>query len=128
MKLTFRTVAILSALVLLSLALTGMFAPNVLPSAWGVAFSYPVGLMSRRGAALYAGIGVMLFGARNAEPSPARSALVAGFVVACLILAILGVFEFAKGHAGNGILVAVFIEATLTLALLSVERIGKGSH
>lgn len=38
MKLTFRTVAILSAFVFLSLPVTGMFAPDVLPSVWGVAF------------------------------------------------------------------------------------------
>jgi hypothetical protein len=128
MKLTFRTVSILSAFVFLSLALTGMFASNVLPSAWGVAFSYPVGLMCRRGAALYAGSEVMFLGARNSEPTPARSALIAGSVVSCLILATLGIFEFAKGHAGNGILVGVLIEITLTLAFLSVARDRKASH
>ena len=128
MKVTFRTVAILSALVFLSLAFTGILAPEVLPSAWGVAFSYPVGLMSRRGAALYAGIGIMLLGARNSEESPARSALVAGFLVACLILAVLGIFEFAKGHAGKGILGGVLIEVTLMLLFLCVARSRRTSH
>jgi hypothetical protein len=46
-----------------------MFAPNLLLSSWDVDFSYPVGLVGRRGAALFAGIGVMFFWARNAEPS-----------------------------------------------------------
>jgi hypothetical protein len=63
MKLTFRSLAILSALVFFSLALIWMFAANVMLSRWGVDFSYSVGLMARRGAALYAGIGVMLFSA-----------------------------------------------------------------
>ncbi len=76
MKLNFRSLAILSALVFFSLALTWMFAPNAMLSRWDVDFSHSVGLIARRGAALYAGIGVMLFSARNAESSPARSALV----------------------------------------------------
>lgn len=53
MKLSFRSLAILSALVFFALALVWMFAPNILLSSWDVAFSYPVGLMSRRTAALY---------------------------------------------------------------------------
>ena len=125
MKLTFRSLAILSAFVFFSLALAWMFAPKVMLSRWGIDFSYPVGLMARRGAALYAGIGVMLFSARNAGPSPARSALVTGFVVACSILAALGVFELATGHAGFGISVAVLIEIALTLASLYVARLNK---
>jgi hypothetical protein len=128
MKLTFRALAILAALVFFSLALTWMFATNVMLSRWGVDFSYSAGLMARRGAALYAGIGVMLFSARDAGPSPARSALVTGFVVACLILATLGVFELATGHAGFGISVAVLIEIALTLASLYVVRAYKTSH
>jgi hypothetical protein len=125
MKLSFRSLAVLSALVFFALALVWMFAPNVLLSSWGVAFSPAVGLMSRRAAALYAGIAVMLFSARNTEPSPARSALVTGFVVACLTLAALGVFELATGHAGRGIAGALPIEIALSLGFASVSRTGK---
>jgi hypothetical protein len=64
-------------------------------------------------------MGVMFFSARNAEPSPARLALIKGAAVGCLMLAILGVFELATGHAKVGILVAVFIEVALTLAFLA---------
>lgn len=122
MKLNFRSLAILSALVFFALALTWMFAPNFFLSNWGVEFSYPVGLVGRRGAALYAGIGVMLFSAQNAKPSVARSSLVAGLVVVCSILAALGGLELATGHATSGILSAVLIEVALTLAFLYVAR------
>ena len=129
MKLNFRNLAILTSFVFFALALTWMFAPNLLLSNWGVEFSSPVELVGRRGAALYAGIGVMFFSARNAEPSPARSALVAGLVVACLTLAALGVFELEAGHASPGILAVVFIEVTLMLAFLYVGRArGRQSH
>ena len=56
MKLNFRKVAIINALILFSLALIWMFAPNILLSSWGVEYSYAVGMLSRRGAATYAGL------------------------------------------------------------------------
>jgi hypothetical protein len=84
----------------------------------GCEFSYPVGLVGRRVAALFAGIGVIFFSARNAEPSSTRSALITGFVVGCVALAALGTFELATGHAGPGILSAVLFEIALALAFL----------
>ena len=68
------------------------------------------------------GLGVMLFLARNAAPSVARSALVAGFVTACLTLAALGVFELLSGHANPGILAAVAIEVLFSMAFLFIQR------
>ena len=121
MNVNFRNLAILSALVFFALGFAWMLAPNFFPSRWGVELSYPVGLIGRRGAALYVGIGVMFFSARNAEPSSARSALVKGFIVACLTLAGLGVFEFLTGHARPGILAAVLIEASLALVFMCVS-------
>lgn len=121
MKLHFRTLAILTALLFFALALTWMFAPNLVLSSWGVEISYPVELIGRRAAALYAGVGVMFFLARNAEPSVARSALIRGIQLSGLILAALGAFEFVTGHAERGILVAVLVEIALVLAFSCVE-------
>ncbi len=109
-------------LVCFALAVSWTLAPNTLLTVWGVEFSYPVGLMGRRTAALFGGIGVMFFYARNAEPSSARSALISGFVVVCIALAALGTFELASGHAGLGILSAVLVEVALALAFLYVAR------
>lgn len=81
------------------------------------------GLVGRRGAALFTGIGDMFFFARNAEPSLARSALLSGFVVVCIALAALGTFDLASGHAGLGILSAALVEVELALAFLYVARI-----
>lgn len=68
MKLSFRRVAILIALSFFILALTLMFAPNVLLASWGLEFTSSVGVVCRRAAALFSGIAVMFFLARNAEP------------------------------------------------------------
>jgi hypothetical protein len=120
MKLSFRNLAIVIALLFLVLAFTWMFAPQRLLMEWGIALTPSASVVGRRAAALYAGVAIMFWSARNAEPSPARSALIKGLAVACLMLASLGVFEWTTGHATPGILVAAFIEVMLTLALLYV--------
>ncbi|HEY0231619.1 MAG TPA: hypothetical protein VGC55_10225 [Dokdonella sp.] len=107
--------------------MTWLFVPEVLPGIWGVAYSDETGVVARRGAALFLGIGVMFALARDAEPSPARSALCTGFAVACLALAVLGVFELARGRAALGILSAVAVELALACALLAVLRTEKVS-
>lgn len=122
MKLSFRSVAISIALIFFALALTLMFAPNLLLAGWGLEFTLSVGVVCRRAAALFAGIAVMFFLARNAEPSSARSALIKGLMASCLMLAALGGLELSVGHVTPRILVAVFIEVMLALALLQVGR------
>lgn len=120
MKLTFYRLAVSTSALFLLLAMIWMFAPVQLLSGWGVEFSTAVGLIGRRAAALYAGIAVMFFSARNAEPSSTRTALITGTITSCSILALLGIYEFATGHATSGILTAVFIEVALVLAFLYV--------
>lgn len=127
MKLSFRNLAILIALLFLVLALAWMFAPQHLLEGWGIALTPSASVVGRRAAALYAGVAIMFWSARNAEPSPARSALMKGLAVSCLMLASLGVFEWAAGHATSGILVAAVIEIMLTLALLHVGRKSSGA-
>ncbi|WP_092397716.1 hypothetical protein [Collimonas sp. OK412] len=120
MKRHFRALATLSALLFFALALIWMLAPQLPLSDWGIEFTSSAELVSRRAAALYAGIAVMLFSARNAEPSMARSALIKGVVVACFMLATLGILELVTGNASPRILIAVFIEVALMLAFLFV--------
>lgn len=117
MNATFRGLAILYSFFCLVLAGMFLFNPNFILSEWNVDFSDPVGLVARRCGAFFTGLAVMFFCARNAEPSPARTAIVKGFVVALLILAGLGVMEFATGHAGPGILTAVVFEIVCVLVM-----------
>lgn len=97
-----------------------MFAPDKMLAGWGVELTIAVGLLARRIAALYAGLAVMFFMVRNAEHSTTRTALIYGTITGCMILAILGVYEFATEHATRGILAAVFIEVALVLAFMYV--------
>jgi hypothetical protein len=122
MMLGFRVLATTSALLFFALTLVWLLAPGLLLSDWSVPINPSVELVGRRGAALFAGIGVMLFSARNAAPSPARTALIKGVMVACAMLAALGVYELRAGHAGVGILGAVFVEVLALLAFAYVWK------
>ena len=123
--LSFYRLSVFSSILFTVLAFIFMFAPVLMLSAWGVELTDSVGLVTRRIAALYAGIAVMYFFARNAVHSATRTALIVGTITSCLILATFGVYEFAAGHASNGILVSVLIEVVLVLAFLYVAACKK---
>ncbi|HSI38647.1 MAG TPA: hypothetical protein VK946_06210 [Methylotenera sp.] len=118
--LSFYRLSVFSSILFTVLSIILLFAPVLMLSAWGVELTDSVGLVTRRIAALYAGIAVMYFFARNAAHSATRTALIVGTITACLILALLGVYEFAAGHASGGILISVLIEIVLVLAFLYV--------
>ena len=118
--LSFYRLSVFSSILFTVLSIILLFAPVMMLSAWGVELTDSVGLVTRRIAALYAGIAVMYFFARNAEHSATRKALIVGTITACLILALLGVYEFAAGNASAGILGSVLIEVALVLAFTYV--------
>lgn len=118
--LSFYRLSVLSSILFTVLAFIMMFSPVLILSAWGVELTDSVGLLTRRIAALYAGIAVMYFFARNAAHSTTRAALIIGTITACFILAVLGIYEFAAGHASSGIIGSIIIESVLVLAFLYV--------
>ena len=115
MLLSFHMLAVITSVLFALLAALWMFAPTRLLTAWRVDASTSTRLVGRRAAALYAGIAIMFFIARNAEYSATRAALVYGLITTCLLLALLGLYELLKGNANKGILGAVLIEAVLSL-------------
>jgi hypothetical protein len=120
MKLEFRGIAILTALIFFALAFFWMFAPNLLLADWGLEFSTSIDVICRRMAALFVSLAVIFFSARNAEPSVVRSALIKGAVVLFALLAALGLFELKRGNVTYAILSGVFIEIMLLLAFIVV--------
>ena len=120
MHLSFYTLAIVTAGLFSLLAILWMFAPAAFLAAWGVKDSAEARLVGRRVAALYAGVAIMFFIARNEAPSMHRTALVYGLISACLILAILGYYEWLAGKARKGILAAVLMELVLSLLFMQI--------
>jgi hypothetical protein len=115
MYLSFSLFAVFTSALFASIASVWMFAPKRFTSAWRLSFADSTGLVGRRAAALYYGIAVMFFVARNVENSITRHALVYGLMTTCVILAFLGAYEFKMQRAGKGILMAVLIEIFLCL-------------
>ncbi|MES1986926.1 MAG: hypothetical protein V4440_02650, partial [Pseudomonadota bacterium] len=118
--LSFYRLSVLTSILFVVLAVILMFAPAQMLTSWGVELTTSVGLVVRRIAALYTGVAVMFFLARNAEHSTTRTALITGTIISCSILGLLGIYEFSSGHATSGILTAVFVEVVLVLAFLYV--------
>ncbi len=118
MNISFQFLALTTSILFSLLGAVWMFAPTKFLSAWDVDYTASAGLVGRRAAALYAGFAVMFFIARNAEQSATRDALVYGLITTCLILALLGIYDFSKKRASKGILLAVFIEVSLCLMFI----------
>lgn len=126
MRPQFKSVATVSALVFFALALSLVLAPNRIVGDWGLDVSLSVEVVCRRAGALFAGVAVMLFSARNSEPSVARSALVNAIMALCALLTGLGLYELNAGHVTARILIPVFIEVAMLLAFVLAAR-GKSS-
>lgn len=120
MTLRFRPLSLIAAGVCFALAFAWLFAPQFMLTLWGVdGYTEAAGLVARRGGALFLGIGVMFMMARRAPALPGSTVMSAGFAVACLSLAVLGLVEFAGGHAGVGILSAVAVELAFALGFVA---------
>ncbi|MEI7377514.1 hypothetical protein QUF31_10560 [Dickeya chrysanthemi] len=119
---TFRLVAITTSFLFLALAVAWMFFPEQMLAQWGVQYSDGAGVVGRCGAAFYTGIAVTLLMARNTTHSATRMALIQGMITLFTTLIVLGVYEFAIGHASYQILTAAVIESVLGLAFLYVRN------
>ena len=117
---SFRTVAVITAIAALALGLGFLFVGAIVVGRWQIQPTESVLLLSRRIGAIYLGLSVMLFLARSAPVSVTRTALSAGAAVLLSLLALLGVYELTVGHAGPGILVSIVIESLLALGYIRI--------
>lgn len=116
----FKTIAVVTAVILFGLGLGYFFFGAVIVGRWQVEPTASVILLARRIGCLYLGLSVIFFLARSAPRSSVRTALSAGTVVVTLLLAGTGVYELALGHVGKGILVSAAIEFLLAAGYVSV--------
>lgn len=127
---SFRTIAVITAIVTLVLGAGYLLAGTLLVGRWQIEPTESVLLFGRRIGALYLGLSVIFFLARSAPVSVARTALCSGTAVACSLLAFLGVYEFSAGHAGPAILASAVVEGLLALGyiwiLVAERRVATG--
>lgn len=106
----------------LALSLVWMLSPDVLLRTWDVGYTESAGLVGRRSAALFLGVGFMMFNMRTWRASPQRTAMADGFALSCVTLAALGLFELWRGNAGMGIALAAVVELLAACALAFTVR------
>ncbi len=116
----FKTIAVVTAVILFGLGLGYFFFGAVIVGRWQVEPTASVILLARRIGCLYLGLSVIFFLARSAPKSTIRTALSVGTVVVALLLTGTGVYEFAMGHVGKGILASAAVEFLLALAFIRV--------
>lgn len=117
MTFRFQTVCTMTSVLCLTLALVWMIAPDLLLRSWGIDYTESAGIVGRRSAVLFLGIGFMLVKMRASPPSTDRTTLADGFALSCVVLAVLGLTEIWAGHAGPGIALAVVVELLTACAL-----------
>ena len=117
---SFKTTSIVAALVTFVLGAGYLFVGPQIVGRWRLEPTASVLLMGRRIGALYLGLSVMFFLARCIGPSSARTALSAGTMVACILLALTGVQALSTGLVSSGMLISVAVEILLAVAFLRV--------
>ncbi len=117
---SFKTTSIVAALVTFVLGAGYLFVGPLIVGRWRLEPTAGVLLMGRRIGALYLGLSVIFFLARCLGPSSARTALSAGTVVACSLLAFTGVQSLSTGLVGSGMLISVAVEILLAVAFLRI--------
>jgi hypothetical protein len=125
---SFKTTAVLTAIVTFVLGAGYLLVGTLLVARWGIEPTASVLLLARRIGAAYLGLSAIFFLARSLAPSPARFALASGAVVTCSLLAILGVSEFSVGHATAPILVSAALEAFLAISFLRILLLDRRAH
>jgi len=88
--LTFAVVSRVASAVCIMLAGAWLLAPHILMNLWQIESNDVAMLLSRRSAALFLGMGLILWLSRNSPKSAARDAIASGLFVACAGLALLG--------------------------------------
>ena len=117
---TFRTVATITSVLLLLLGAGYLFAGGTVVGRWDLQATDGVLLVARRIGAIYTGLSVLFFMAKNVPASTARNAMSAGAVAVLSLLVILGVYEYVEGRVGTGIFVSAGIESLLAIGFVSV--------
>jgi hypothetical protein len=115
--LTFPGIARLGALIAFLLFATFAFIPFLPFTMLGVDMVPEALLMARRMSALFLGISLVLFTARDAENSPLRRSVSASLSASMAALALFGLWDFVHGSVGYGIWIAVTVETFFAVAL-----------
>lgn len=118
---SFRHATLLSFLIAGVLTLLLLLVPGVVFWLFGLDQTEAATVMLRRCGVLFAGIAILLWGARRAKGAT-QVVFARGMVVMMGGMAILGLAEFLADRVGPGVFVAMTIETLLAVAYLPYIR------
>ena len=123
---SFQLVATATSIAAFLLGIGWMFAGRLLLRRWRMEPHDDGLVVGRRIGVVYFGISILLFLGRSAPPSELRTAISIGVLIALVMLAVLGIFEFASKRTGPAILVSVALEVVLSAGFVWVLATGAG--
>lgn len=118
---SFRHMILLSYVMTAVLAVVLFFVPGPIFELFRLEGGTAAEIYSRRTAVIFAGLSILLWGARRAKGAT-QTVFARGMVVMLGGLAITGVIELMLGRVGAGILVTSAIEMVLALGFLPYVR------
>ncbi len=98
-----------------------IFDPMAILALWGVNDPSQALMVERRLGVVLVGIGVILLLSRNAEPSPARSAISYGVIIATLLLLMVSVQDLLQIGISSGIVPGMVFTLFIALAFALIE-------
>ena len=124
-----RTLFTVVALLMVMLGTSWLFFPEAVLQSWSVQPDPSVVYVGRRYGVLLFGYAVILWQSRASHSSSARSAILAGGLVATGLMAIMSLIGVLSGVVGPAAWSAVVVEAVLALAFAySYFAAGKARH
>lgn len=117
---TFRGVILAATALSAALCLGLTFAPGMLWALFGIDGGAAGDFAFRRAGLLFFMLGLVLFALRDLGPGTARRGVAGGMALGMAAMALLGLWEFARGMAGPGLLVPVVTESAFAAAFALV--------
>lgn len=118
----FNFLMIVSATICTALAITLGFFPSLIYWMFSIDAAQSADFLARRAACLFLGFSVLTFSARTITHIPTQKIISMVIVFTMAPMALLGMFEFARGFAGPGIFFAVCVEVVLVILAMKFAR------
>jgi hypothetical protein len=117
----FKIAATLLGIFNVAVSMVWFFAPGYFFQVWGIEQASPESIIERRLGIMVLFAGVLMLAARNAGPSPARSAISYAVICACTALAATGVYDNWVGTMTIGALLGAGLNLAFAFWFAMIE-------
>lgn len=122
----FKNISIAAALLFFSLSGLMIFYPPLIYWLFALEPHELGDFLARRAGVLFLGLGLLSFLTRNVQDNAIQRVIAISFGSMMLLMAVMGIYEFARGFAGIGIWFANLTEIGFGAAYFIIWRRAKG--